>query len=75
MTEFDLIEIARRFRVLEGLLEHADLILLARETFLTKRDFVQEAEKVAGLRGDIDGASDACRIDMTAMQEVIRRGA
>jgi hypothetical protein len=73
MDEFDLIEVSRRFRVMEDLLERADLILAGKQEHLKNRNPV-EAERIEELRGDIDFATTKCRDDMTAMQEAIRAG-
>ena len=57
MTEAMLIEIEHRFRRLEDIVEGADLFHA--EIRLTGRD-------------DLENALEACRRDMTAMQEQIR---
>lgn len=61
MDEYQLIEIAKRFRVLEGYCEAADRYLKRRR-----------AEEIEELRASLESALELCRDDMVSMQTAIR---
>lgn len=70
MDEFDLIQIAARFRKLEDAAESADLYHAANQEHMK---FTAEKVKLQSVRGTLDSALEACRDDMVAMQEQIRK--
>ena len=74
MTEAILIEIARRFRQMEDAVEAVDLHAAAEEERLNARGFTAgEAETIGAARHQLTEAVEACREDMVAMQEALRK--
>jgi DNA-binding transcriptional MerR regulator len=67
MSEYELIEIAKRFRALEDSLEEADIFLAAYAAF-----FEDGKTKLTEARAMIEKNLEACRDDMNAMQEKLR---
>lgn len=76
MDEALLIEIAQRRRKLEDCLETVDLILTATET-LELEDLAElipdNYDTMEDLREEIETRSDACREDMNAMADALRK--
>jgi hypothetical protein len=76
MSEFELIEIAKRFRRLEDAIEAADRVLgivddlypSVRVALTRRRPPIDLTE----IRNDLESVPDLCRDDMVAMQEAIR---
>ncbi len=66
-----LIEIEQRFRRLEDLIEQADAYhAQCQENYLR---FTADKARLQELRDRVEAALEACRDDMTSMQERIRR--
>lgn len=72
MDEYQLIEISKRFRVLEDAIEESDAHLARGQQEAIRRQVPEVAGTLGDVRDAVDAALGLCRKDMRAMQEEIR---
>lgn len=63
MDDYQLIEITKRFRVLEDAAERVD----------GKLGRMKQSDEIEDLRASLESALELCRDDMVSMQEAIRK--
>lgn len=75
VDEYQLIQIAARYRALEDAAEESDLHLAAHQQRFIDKQCVEVACTIGDIRQKLEAAVDQCRGDMVAMQEIIRANA